>query len=261
MVSDYNAVNKHYNSIATYYGINDKFSSILYIYTTRVKRVIELVGNLDLDGLKVLSVGCGPAPIASQILEKKGRFYGIDLSQDILHKAKKSHESETLLLSAGDMRQIPFQNESFDLLLCLGPLEYVDDVKLVFEEFSRVMKTGAIAIISMQNKFSPYRLWDRYIYSGFLFNAIRKLGHRSISNKPLENLIPINDLKQNLCRYSFAVTDLIYYNFNLMLKPFDRLFPRLSVMTSGRLEFLYHSKVGFFAADFIITAQKVKQPI
>jgi ubiquinone/menaquinone biosynthesis C-methylase UbiE len=57
------------------------------------------------------------------ILDKKGKYFGFDISQNMLHKAKTRHEFKILFyLSAGEVEYLPFQSASFDLLLCLGLL-------------------------------------------------------------------------------------------------------------------------------------------
>lgn len=253
-----NTIQDNYDSVAKFYGIIEEFSPLLHLYATRIRRVIEL--SIDLDGLKVLSVGCGPAPLATYILEKKGRYYGIDLSPKILHEARRRNGDNILSLAAGNLEKLPFKSDYFDLLLYLGSLEYINDVKVALKELSRVSRTGAIVIISMQNNLNLYRLWDRYVNPGFLFNSIRKIMKKPKVDKPIERLISLKDIGDYLYNQSIILKDTQYYNFNLFLKPLDRLFSKLSVMTSRRLEFLYHSNMGFLAADFIIIAQQEKQP-
>lgn len=247
-------IKNQFDLAAESYGVNGP-PPVLHIFATRVRRVSELLH--DLNGLNILDAGCGPGFMIDKLLEKRGSYFGVDLSQTMLHEAKNRHESGTpVCLAAGDMEVLPFQSTSFDLLLCLGALEYIDDADIVLGEFSRVMKSDSTLIVSMQNRLSLYRFWERYIYRGFLFDVIRKIRRRPIAGKPLENLISVNDLRKVFSRHSLVMKDLLYYNFDLFLKPLDNFFPRLSVMISRMLEFLYRSKAGFLAADFIIVARK-----
>ena len=175
----------------------------------------------------------------------------------MLNEAKKRQKNDPLSLSQSDLLNLPFRDTTFDLLLCLGALEYVDDLDTAVEEFSRVMKDEGIIILSMQNQFSLYRLWDRYIYSGSMFNSLRNLRGRPVADKLLEKSLSLRDLRNTLVSHSFIELDYLDYNYNFWLKPLDRVFPKLSVATSERLEFLYRSGIGFLPADFLIKGQKV----
>ncbi|MGZ9164828.1 MAG: class I SAM-dependent methyltransferase, partial [Anaerolineales bacterium] len=160
--------------------------------------------------------------------------------------------------SQATIADLPFSNAAFAGALCLGVLEYVDDLDSAVEELSRVLKDDGMVIMSMQNRFSFYRFWERHIHSGFLFNTLRKFGRRPIVDKPMEKLTSLRELKDILSRHHLIVMDALYYNFNIWLKPLDRWFPNLSVRTSRKLESLHLSMLGFLlGADFLVRVQKV----
>jgi ubiquinone/menaquinone biosynthesis C-methylase UbiE len=243
------------DSLASFYDVNGVDPTINHIYVTRALRVAELLGGIG--GFNVLSAGCGVAPMADEVLTRKGVYFGVDLSHDVLQKAKVRHEGELLLLTAGNLEKLPFKSSTFDMLLCLGALEYVDDKDSALDEFYRVVKNSAIIILSMQNKFSLFRLWDRSIYRGQLLNFIRKISRHPVLYKPLEKPASLNSLRKKLISHSFVVMDHLYYNFNFWIKPFDKLFPVFSVATSRWLEVLYRHSLGLIPGDFIIQARKV----
>jgi SAM-dependent methyltransferase len=166
--------------------------------------------------------------------------------------------SRACYLSQAIMENLPFPDAAFDRVLCLGALEYAEDSDQVVSELSRVMREDTIAIVSMQNVSGLYRLWDRRVYSGSFFNTLRRLRRRPARGEPLERLTSLRNLRAILSRHDLVVRNVVFYNFNLWLKPLDRLFPYLSVATSRKLEFLSQSMVGiFFGADFLVKAQKV----
>jgi ubiquinone/menaquinone biosynthesis C-methylase UbiE len=241
-------------------GYSEKYrdsSPISHLFRTRLMRVYEMLGKVE--GLKILDVGCGPGIISTHILENRGRYFGIDISRKMLNQCRRTlGEDEDSPLSQSTIENLPFSNASFDGALCLGVLEYVEDLESAFEELSRVLKDDAIAIVSMQNRSSLFRFWERHIHSGFLFNLLRKLARRPFLAKPTEKLISSRALKRILSRHHLVVKDALYYNFNLWLKPFDRWFPDLAVKTSRKLEVLRHSVLGgLLGADILIKAEKV----
>ncbi len=175
---------------------DEDLSQINHLLHTRLIRTYELLGTFD--GLKFLDIGCGTGLAANYILENRGSYFGIDLSKQMLQEFHgTSKEEGATRLSVAIMENLPFSNASFDKVLCLGILEYVEDLELAIGELSRVMRNDSSVILSMQNKFSIYRLWDRYFYSGFLFNALRKLWGRSVVEEPLENVSTLKEPKRH----------------------------------------------------------------
>jgi 2-polyprenyl-3-methyl-5-hydroxy-6-metoxy-1,4-benzoquinol methylase len=248
-----------FNYAESYHKLYNGVSPLSHLFNTRLARVYELLGSVD--GLDVLDVGCGPGMPSIYIMKNGGRYFGIDLSMEMLKENRRTSAAyETHHLAQATVGEMPFPASTFDRALCLGVLEYVEDLELAFDDLSKKMRDNAIVILSMQNPFSIYRLWDRHIHPGFLFNMIRKARGRSVVGEPLEKLTSLKDLKVILARHNLIVKDAIYYNFNLWVKPLDSLFPLLSVSTSKRLEVLYRSMVGLFlGADFLILAEKVCQ--
>lgn len=249
------SIKEHYNSIAVSYNTSGEFSPISHILDTREKRVSKLLP--DYNGRKILSAGCGPAPMASYITKGTGIYFGLDFSLQMLLEAQNRLKGQELRLSEGDILELPFQNESFDILLCLGALEYVNDVQKAIAEFSRVIMDDGSIILSMQNKNSLYRLWEHQVYYGQLYNSLKQHKRHPNISKPLEKLTSLNDIISMLNSSSLEVTDLIFYNFNFLPRPLDERFPKLSVSISRKFEFLYKSRLGILAADFIIKAKKI----
>lgn len=248
-------IKRQFDMAASFYGVNNTLP-VSHIFATRIQRISELLG--DLNGLKILDVGCGPGFIMTLILEKNGHYFGFDLSQKMLHEAKMRHNFDTpFYLSLGEVENLPFKDNSFDLSLCLGVLEYVEDLDRTLAEISRVLREDSTIILSMQNKNSIYRWWERHVFPGFLFNALRKLLHKTSLAPPVERLVPIKKFKEILSRHNFTVKEVVYYNFNVWVKPLDRWFPGFSIRTAKKLEVLSHSMLGvFLAADFLIKTQR-----
>jgi SAM-dependent methyltransferase len=62
-------------------------------------------------------------------------------------------------LHLGNCIATNFDPASFDVIVCLGVVSYVEDYARVFAEVQRLLKPGGHAIISFRNKFGPI-LWD-----------------------------------------------------------------------------------------------------
>jgi SAM-dependent methyltransferase len=83
------------------------------------KRAVELIaGVARLEGGRVLDLACGPGRHSAQLLERGARVVGFDLSAPLLARAKQRLGSSVLLVR-GDMRQLPFGNRVFDIVVNL----------------------------------------------------------------------------------------------------------------------------------------------
>jgi ubiquinone/menaquinone biosynthesis C-methylase UbiE len=192
-------------------------------------------------------------------------YYGIDISERMI---KECHHRIGKLKSAGfvvgKMQGLPFADDYFDVLLCMGALEYVPvaDEAMARMEMLRVVKPGGLLIISHLNRLSPYWLWKRFVYQQVrafarLFKTYKRAAPLSEANE-----VPIREFTERSSRQMLkvdhaAVTQRLYYGFNIFLPPFDSRFPRLAAWTSEKLEGLCNGALGRLAMAFIIVAKKL----
>lgn len=250
-------IKAHFDSNAKHYiKRGEDLEKRSHLYHTRLVRVAELLGRIE--GWMLLDAGCGNGLAVEYVLAGGAHYIGIDYSEQMLKEFRRTaRKDEAVDLSVGIIEKIPFSNASFDGALCLGVLEYVDDVDTALEELSRVLRADAVVVLSMQNSYGLYRLWEQHVYPGFAFNLLRKLRGRPALGKPLEKIVTFKDLRNSLACHDLLIKDAICYNFNIWMKPLDRIFPRLAARTAQMLEFLYHSRIGFLlSADFLVLAQK-----
>lgn len=252
------AVKDHFDAIASIYSqgyFGD--SPLSHLYQTRLKRVSELLG--DLSGKTVLSVGSGPAMDAGLILPQGGSFFGVDISLRMLEESRKQFAgNKQPALSAADMGRLPFRDAAFDYVICLGVIEYAQDVQQVLNEISRVLDRDGILIVSMQNKNSIYRWWDIYVFRSRIVNLIKQMFAHRPEEKPLEKIFTYASFRKLLAASRFAISEVIFYDFNVFLRPFDKYFPKLSVKVSRRLEPLYRYRLGVLASGYIVRCIHLK---
>jgi SAM-dependent methyltransferase len=95
-----------------------------------------------LDG-RVLDIGCGTGATLDH-LKRLGEVQGIDLSQIPLSYARRRGHNRVLRANA---TELPFENDSFDLVTALDVIEHLDDDIKGLREIRRVLKLQAPAII------------------------------------------------------------------------------------------------------------------
>lgn len=90
----------------------------------------------------ILDVGCGQSPYRF-LLPSGCEYQGID----IVDADKFGYQNAESIPFDG--KHIPFENESFDAILCTEVLEHVFQYQQLVDEMHRVLKTGGTAILTI----------------------------------------------------------------------------------------------------------------
>ena len=100
-------------------------------------------------GDRVLDVGCGPGnstrPLASQAGD--GVVVGIDASNSMLETAVKRGGGSNLTYVRGDACELPFGDEKFNAVCCVGVIHMIDEAMRALNEMVRVLAPGGRLVI------------------------------------------------------------------------------------------------------------------
>jgi SAM-dependent methyltransferase len=105
------------------------------------------IGRLE-SGEAVLDLGCGAGTdslIAAQMVGPEGRVAGIDMTPEMLVKARASAVAIGVAHAEfveGDVESLPFEDGTFDVVISNGVIDLVPDKDVVFAELYRVLRPG-----------------------------------------------------------------------------------------------------------------------
>jgi ubiquinone/menaquinone biosynthesis C-methylase UbiE len=104
------------------------------------------------DNLTLLDVGCGPGTITIELATRipNGRVVGIDLSEEIVMKAKASSVSslqKNCSFEIGDVYNLDFPDNSFDIVHAHQLLQHLTKPVEAIKEMYRVVRPGGIVAL------------------------------------------------------------------------------------------------------------------
>lgn len=106
---------------------------------------------------RILDCGVGTGAFSAALLdsiEQPVHMSGLDISYPMLTHARHNlrHRCTTLDLQCGDIKQLPFADDSFDAVIFAHVLEHMADPVEALREMIRVLKPGAPLIGSVTRK-------------------------------------------------------------------------------------------------------------
>ncbi len=100
-------------------------------------------------GKNILDVACGPGQMLSVAGDYQLKKFGIDISAVAIEMAKqKLPDADVRVANAEDL---PFEDNTFDYISCLGSLERMINLEKALQEQYRVAKTGAKMCYMVRN--------------------------------------------------------------------------------------------------------------
>jgi len=117
---------------------------------------------VDLQGLRVLDVGCGGGILSEALAERGATVVGIDLAESALQAAEAHLAGQAVEYRLESSRDAAARGESFDAVTCMEMLEHVADPAAVLRDIHALLKPGGWAFFSTVNRTMKARLGAVY---------------------------------------------------------------------------------------------------
>ncbi len=100
-------------------------------------------------GLRLLDFGCGSGTISVGLAKAiaPGEMHGVDMEESLIELARSvavSQGQDNAIFHVGDVTDLKFEDDFFDVAHCSTVLMYVPDTAAVLSEVKRVLKPGGI---------------------------------------------------------------------------------------------------------------------
>ena len=159
-------LSKHYEEYAyenlssTVSGIGDKPGSRNPTSVKRYNRLYDLISGYVKEDSKILDVGCALGGFLDFLNEKGCKnLYGIDLSEVYVDNSYGHN------IKFGDACSLPFEDNSFDIIMLTQVMEHLVDIRKAVREIKRVLVDGGIVCIGVPDasKYSESYFFDFYL--------------------------------------------------------------------------------------------------
>ena len=167
----------------------------------------------------MLDVCCGSgasAIPAAETVGPTGSVIGVDLAENLLALARSKAQQRGLMnieFRAGDMTQLPFDDGSFDVVVCVFGIFFVPDMQAALRELKRVLRTeGRVAITTWgprffepastafwesvrdvrQDLYKGFNPWDRISDVGAVTSLLTSAGFERVDAIPESGVQPVN---------------------------------------------------------------------
>lgn len=137
---------------------------------------------------RILEIGYGGGSTIKNLLEldKNLDIHGIDISEESYHTARRIHsyaiENRSVKLRIGNVANLPYQNNDFDLVFAIQTHIFWEDLKQSFQEIYRVMSNPSTLIIASEKEKIKYHMTD-YGTSHELKQLLASIGFSKIEEK------------------------------------------------------------------------------
>ncbi len=134
----------------------------------------------------ILDVGCGGGFLSNELARQGYSVTGIDKSPESIRTAGLHDSTGKVQYLIADAYELPFPNESFDVITAMDFLEHVDRPQDVIAEFSRVLKPKGYFFFHTFNRNPISHLVAIKLLEWFIKNTPKNMHVINLFIKPKE---------------------------------------------------------------------------
>lgn len=100
----------------------------------------------------VLDIACGEGYGTELISKSASKVFGVDISNETIKHAQQKYQKDNIQFCVGSTSKIPFEDDSFDIVVSFETIEHHDEHEQMMLEIKRVLKADGMLIISSPEK-------------------------------------------------------------------------------------------------------------
>ena len=116
--------------------------------------ILELLKPVP--GEVILDAGCGTGIFTHDILSAGSQVTGLDISFPMLRRGREKSGGRSFCPVVGDISNLPFRDGSFDKVVSITAIEFIQDAQGAVVEFFRVTRKGGVIVVANLNSLSRW---------------------------------------------------------------------------------------------------------
>jgi 2-polyprenyl-3-methyl-5-hydroxy-6-metoxy-1,4-benzoquinol methylase len=155
------AVRGHFRGVSStwgdrYHAAPKRMSDLdLQLRQSHVQRMLCQVADRAARVLRILDLGCGSGDVLDGLPRDAFQIVGMDLVPEMVAAAARRRPGRAF--AAADAHHLPVADAAFDVVTCIGVLEYMPDAVPALAAIRSALKPGGYLIVSFPNKSSLFR--------------------------------------------------------------------------------------------------------
>jgi ubiquinone/menaquinone biosynthesis C-methylase UbiE len=185
--------------------------------------VARLVGN---GSGPLLEIGTGSGRLLAELADRGWTVTGLDPAPGMVELARSRVPAARGRITVGQAESLPFDDDSFDVVVCIGVLGFVD-VEPALDELVRVLRPDGRAVLGVFDRHAATVAWQQYVVFP-VARAVKRVApfgrplpwsHRSFTPSEIRRLLAVRRL---------AVERVEQVGCAVLPDPLDRFLPRLA---------------------------------
>jgi 2-polyprenyl-3-methyl-5-hydroxy-6-metoxy-1,4-benzoquinol methylase len=166
---------------------------------------------LDAKSITVLDAGSGPGGVSKEFAARGHKVTALDLSSEMLKQIDTPKEGPHRIAAVNaDVRHLPFYDRQYELILCLGVIQYLADEDLCLIELSRAIAEKGHLAMSFPNKAKLHHFFDPNTLFGIARRVFRLPAHREVSTlcqpkKVHSKLYRLKKIQTMMAQFGFRI--------------------------------------------------------
>ncbi|MFT4497737.1 class I SAM-dependent methyltransferase [Bacillus cereus] len=174
-----------------------------YTYAIRNAHIswTEMVKNItEIQNKQIIDIGCGGGIYTKELaLMGAKNVVGLDFSKEILQAAKENcNNFSNISFIHGDAHNIPYPNETFDIVISRAVIHHLQDIPTFLREASRILNKNGVLILQDRTIEDCTIPGSPEHIRGYFFSLFPKLIEIESKRRPKTNTIQTELQKHSL---------------------------------------------------------------